>query len=333
MSENEKKVRNDYAEFLAKQEARKTASHDRITAKMKTIDKDISAKYIPNNLKIIAGLTVGQVQQVSDASDVPVDVEAGKMPPFYLYPPRINAIQVVTTPDDVAYILVKGDEDTEDKYVLTDNFDVYNKLGEPNKLIVVTKKDNIPIVGLPVIAMQNDPVQFISDAKDAEKAPMKLWAEVNNAIQVVTTPDDVAYILVKGEDGEEDKYVLTDNFDVYNKLGEPNKLIVVTTPNDVLNVPVVEEESSASSETSDSSISSSSEESSSESSEESSSSSEESSSESSEESSSSSEESSSSSEESSSSSEESSSSSEEAPVGPSESSSASSEESTSSASE
>ena len=207
MSENEKKVRNDYAEFLAKQEARKTASHDRITAKMETIDKDISAKYIPNNLKIIAGLTVGQVQQVSDASDVPVDVEAGKMPPFYLYPPRINAIQVVTTPDDVAYILVKGDEDTEDKYVLTDNFDVYNKLGEPNKLIVVT------------------------------------------------------------------------------------------TPNDVLNVPVVEEESSASSETSDSSISSSSEESSSESSEESSSSSEE------------------------------------APVGPSESSSASSEESTSSASE
>ena len=326
MSENEKKVRNDYAEFLAKQEARKTASHDRITAKMKTIDKDISAKYIPNNLKIIAGLTVGQVQQVSDASDVPVDVEAGKMPPFYLYPPRINAIQVVTTPDDVAYILVKGDEDTEDKYVLTDNFDVYNKLGEPNKLIVVTKKDNIPIVGLPVIAMQNDPVQFISDAKDAEKAPMKLWAEVNNAIQVVTTPDDVAYILVKGEDGEEDKYVLTDNFDVYNKLGEPNKLIVVTTPNDVLNVPVVEEESSASSETSDSSISSS-EESSSESSEESSSSSEESSSESSEESSSSSEESSSES------SEESSSSSEEASVGPSESSSASSEESTSSASE
>ena len=328
MSENEKKVRNDYAEFLAKQEARKTASHDRITAKMKTIDKDISAKYIPNNLKIIAGLTVGQVQQVSDASDVPVDVEAGKMPPFYLYPPRINAIQVVTTPDDVAYILVKGDEDTEDKYVLTDNFDVYNKLGEPNKLIVVTKKDNIPIVGLPVIAMQNDPVQFISDAKDAEKAPMKLWAEVNNAIQVVTTPDDVAYILVKGEDGEEDKYVLTDNFDVYNKLGEPNKLIVVTTPNDVLNVPVVEEESSASSETSDSSISSSSEESSSESSEESSSSSEESSSESSEESSSESSE-----ESSSESSEESSSSSEEAPVGPSESSSASSEESTSSASE
>ena len=236
MSENEKKVRNDYAEFLAKQEARKTASHDRITAKMKTIDKDISAKYIPNNLKIIAGLTVGQVQQVSDASDVPVDVEAGKMPPFYLYPPRINAIQVVTTPDDVAYILVKGDEDTEDKYVLTDNFDVYNKLGEPNKLIVVT------------------------------------------------------------------------------------------TPNDVLNVPVVEEESSASSETSDSSISSS-EESTSESSEESSSSSEESSSESSEESSSSSEESSSES------SEESSSSSEEASVGPSESSSASSEESTSSASE
>ena len=232
MSENEKKVRNDYAEFLAKQEARKTASHDRITAKMETIDKDISAKYIPNNLKIIAGLTVGQVQQVSDASDVPVDVEAGKMPPFYLYPPRINDIQVVTTPDDVAYILVKGDEDTEDKYILTDNFDVYNKLGEPNKLIVVT------------------------------------------------------------------------------------------TPNDVLNVPVVEEESSASSETSDSSISSSSEESSSETSEISDSSI------------SSSEESSSSSEESSSeSSEESSSSSEEAPVGPSESSSASSEESTSSASE
>lgn len=262
MPDSEQKVRNDYAEFRAKQEARKTASHDRITAKMETIEKDVSAKYIPNNLKIIAGLTVGSVQQVSDAHDVPVvDVEAGKMPPLYLYPPRINDIQVVTSPDDVAYILVKGD-DSEEKYVLTDSFDVYNKLGEPNSLIIVTKKDNVPVVGLPVIALQNGPVQFVSDARDAEKAPMKLWAEENNAIQVITEPDNVSYILVKGEDDSEEKYVLTDNFDVYNKLGEPNKLIVVTVPNDVLNVPVVEEESSSSSSSAESESSASSEESS-----------------------------------------------------------------------
>lgn len=250
MADNESEVRNDYAEFRAKQEARKTASYNRITAKTTTISKEVSQKYIPDNLKVIARLSVGEVQQVSNAKDVEADGE--NFPPLYLYPRQINSIQVITRPDNVSAILVKNEDDKE-VYELTGNFEVYNKLGEPNKLIVVTATENIPSIGLSTIATQNGPVQQLSDAKDVDGAPMEIWAKANNAIQVITEPDDVAYIL------NGSSYELTDNFEVYNKLGEPNKLIAITTKNEVLNVPVVEEtESSTSSETSGSSESSSS---------------------------------------------------------------------------
>lgn len=236
-------IRDDYSEFLAKQARRKAESLARITAPTETVNKEVSSKYVSNNLKVIAGFTVGSVQQISNAKDVAVvNMETGKMPPIYLYPQSINAIQGITKKD----------------YVLSNNFVVYSKMGDPNKLIIITKKENISISGLAEIALQNGSIQLISNVKELENSGIKLFAKENNAMQVITAKDDISYILVKGEGGEEE-YVLADNFEVYNKSGEPNKIIVITTKDEVLNVPVVEEESSSSSSSESSEESSSSE--------------------------------------------------------------------------
>lgn len=226
-----------YADFRAKQVARKAAAEARIKAKTVYQEKEESAKTVPNNLKVIANFTVGAVQATSD---VTVKEENNGMKEWSIVS---NKIQGVTPKENVSYIVSKSEEGVE-KYVLTDNFEVYAEVGKPNKLIVVTTEKELGSkVGIGVIATIQNKINEVSEV--GGNSNMGEWAIVSNKIQGVTEQDDVAYILVKDGEGVE-KYVLTDNFEVYNELGKPNKLIVVTTANEVLNVPVVEESSESS---------------------------------------------------------------------------------------
>lgn len=130
-------MRNDYANFLEKQRLRKEKSLKRMKSKTLVDFTKYLSPEVPDNLKAIAQLTHKYNLLNSDDKDVGLlyykDVNIIKQPPIFLYPPTINnKLQLITTPDQVCYIK------KDNKYKLTDNFEVYNKKDNPNKIIIVT---------------------------------------------------------------------------------------------------------------------------------------------------------------------------------------------------
>jgi len=221
-------MRSDYSDFLEKQRIRKEKGLSRITSKTFTDFTRYLSPEVPDNLKIITELTNKYNIQNSDAHDVNIEYDNSgnviKQPPIFLYPPTINnKLQLITTPDQVCYIR-KNDE-----YDLTDNFEVYNNLNNPNEVILITKKDNIPIVSLPFIVMQGGYSQELSDVSFNNDI-LNIWQNFNNDITRITRKDDICYKI------KDNIYVLTDNFEVYNKKDEPNKIIIITKRENVLNI-------------------------------------------------------------------------------------------------